>query len=158
MEFGELLSFLCQSKRAEELMLRRIDKVSKKAVKEAIRAVLKKKHEEILFAYLHGSFVKKDAFHDIDVAIYLKRMPASVLEYELQMETDLLEALRKYIVDVRVLNGAPLSFKYNVIKDGIVLLSKDDDKGQILRRKLIKVSSVLDLVHNLVYIITNGGV
>ncbi|MCD6094662.1 nucleotidyltransferase domain-containing protein, partial [bacterium] len=55
--------------------------MSKKAVKEAIRAVLKN-HEEILFAYLHGSFVKKDAFHDIDVAIYLERMPASVLEYE----------------------------------------------------------------------------
>ena len=117
-------------------MLRRIDKVSKKAVKEAIREVLKN-HEEILFAYLHGSFVKKDAFHDIDVAIYLERMPASVLEYELQMETDLMEALRKYIIDVRVLNGAPLSFKYNVIKDGIVLLSKDDDKRADFEEKTI---------------------
>ena len=117
-------------------MLRRIDKVSKKAVKEAIRAVFKK-HEEILFAYLHGSFVKKDAFRDIDVAIYLERMPASVLEYELQMETDLMKALKKYIVDVRVLNGAPLSFKYNVIKDGIVLLSKDDDKRADFEEKTI---------------------
>ena len=117
-------------------MLRRIDKVSKKAVKEAIRAVFKK-HEEILFAYLHGSFVKKDAFCDIDVAIYLERMPASVLEYELQMETDLMKALKKYIVDVRVLNGAPLSFKYNVIKDGIVLLSKDDDKRADFEEKTI---------------------
>ena len=120
----------------EELMLRSIDKVSKKAVKEAIREMLKK-HEEILFAYLHGSFVKKDAFRDIDVAIYLERMPASVLEYELQMETDLMKALRKYIVDVRVLNGAPLSFKYNVIKDGIVLLSKDDDKRADFEEKTI---------------------
>ena len=117
-------------------MLRRIDKVSKKAVKEAIREVLKN-HEEILFAYLHGSFVKKDAFRDIDVAIYLERMPASVLEYELQMETDLMKALRKYIIDVRVLNGAPLSFKYNVIKDGIVLLSKDDDKRADFEEKTI---------------------
>ena len=117
-------------------MLRSIDKVSKKAVKEAIREMLKK-HEEILFAYLHGSFVKKDAFRDIDVAIYLERMPASVLEYELQMETDLMKALRKYIVDVRVLNGAPLSFKYNVIKDGIVLLSKDDDKRADFEEKTI---------------------
>ena len=117
-------------------MLRRIDKVSKKAVKEAIREVLKK-HEEILFAYLHGSFVKKDAFHDIDVAIYLERMPASVLEYELQMETELMKALGKYIVDVRILNDAPLSFKYNVIKDGIVLLSKDDDKRADFEEKTI---------------------
>ena len=64
-------------------------------------------------------------------------MPASVLEYELQMETDLMKALKKYIVDVRVLNGAPLSFKYNVIKDGIVLLSKDDDKRADFEEKTI---------------------
>jgi len=55
-----------------------------------------------------------------------------------------------------------------VIKDGIVLLSKDDDKRADFEEKAmvlvggselslvlrkIKVSSVLDLVHNLVYII-----
>ena len=44
------------------------------------------KHEEISFAYLHGSFIKGDAFQDIDVAVYLGRMPASVLEYELHWE------------------------------------------------------------------------
>ncbi|MCD6210636.1 MAG: nucleotidyltransferase domain-containing protein, partial [Methanophagales archaeon] len=93
-------------------MLKRIDKVSKKAIEETIREVLKK-HKEILFAYLHGSFVKKNTFHDIDVAVYLEKMPVSVLEYELEMETELMKALRKYTIDVRVLNGAPLSFKYN---------------------------------------------
>ena len=107
--------------------LHRIDKVSKKVIKEAIREVLRK-HEEISFAYLHGSFIKGDAFHDIDVAVYLERMPASVLEYELQMETELIMAVGRYIIDVRVLNTATLSFKYNVIKDGIILLVKNDDK------------------------------
>ena len=107
--------------------LHRIDKVSKKVIEEAIREVLRK-HEEISFAYLHGSFIKGDAFHDIDVAVYLERMPASVLEYELQMETELIMAVGRHIIDVRVLNTAPLSFKYNVIKDGIVLLVKNDDK------------------------------
>ena len=41
-----------------------------------------------------------------------------------------MKALGKYIVDVRILNGAPLSFKYNVIKDGMMLLSKDDKRGR----------------------------
>jgi hypothetical protein len=62
------------------------------------------------------------------VAVYLERMPASVLEYELQMETELIMAVGRHIIDVRVLNTAPLSFKYNVIKDGIILLVKNDDK------------------------------
>ena len=117
-------------------MLKRIDKVSKKAIEETIREVLKK-HKEILFAYLHGSFVKKNTFHDIDVAVYLEKMPVSVLEYELEMETELMKALRKYTIDVRVLNGAPLSFKYNVIKDGIVLLVTDDDKRADFEEKTI---------------------
>jgi len=107
--------------------LHRIDKVSKKVIEEAIREVLRK-HEEISFAYLHGSFIKGDAFQDIDVAVYLERMPASVLEYELQVETELIRAVGRHIIDVRVLNTAPLSFKYNVIKDGIILLVKNDDK------------------------------
>ena len=107
--------------------LHRINKVSKKAIEEAIREVLRK-HGEISFAYLHGSFFKGDAFRDIDVAVYLERMPASVLEYELQMETELIRAVGRHIIDVRVLNTAPLSFKYNVIKDGIILLVKNDDK------------------------------
>ena len=48
-----------------------------------------------------------------------------------------MKALGKYIVDVRILNGAPLSFKYNLIKDGIVLLSKDDDKRVDFEEKTI---------------------
>lgn len=99
----------------------------KKVIKEHIRQVLEK-HREILFAYLHGSFVKDNTFHDIDVAVYLKGLPESVLEYELQMETELIKALGRYVIDVRVLNTATLSFKYNVIKDGIILVVRDDDK------------------------------
>ena len=59
-------------------------------MRKIIRGELKK-HREILFAYLHGSFVKKDTFRDIDVAIYLEKMPVSILEYELEMETELMK-------------------------------------------------------------------
>lgn len=99
----------------------------KKAIEENLRQVLGK-HVEISFAYLHGSFIKGNGFQDIDVAVYLERLPASVLEYELQMEAELIVAVGRHIIDVRVLNTAPLSFKYNVIKDGIILLVKNDDK------------------------------
>jgi len=90
-----------------------------------------------LFAYLYGSFVKKDTFRDIDVAIYLEKIPISILEYELEMETELMKVLKKYIVDVRVLNTAPLSFKYNVLKEGKVLLVKDNDKRVDFEEKTI---------------------
>src|SRR6266545_446120 len=38
---------------------------------------------EIVFAYLHGSFVKEKDFRDIDLGIYLQ--PASDLSYELDL-------------------------------------------------------------------------
>lgn len=97
--------------------------------RELIKSRLKEFLEEkpgILFAYLHGSFLKTDRFHDIDVAVYLEDVPSSPLELELQLETELGEAVH-YPVDVRILNNSPLSFRYNVIKDGAVLVVNDDD-------------------------------
>jgi predicted nucleotidyltransferase len=56
-------------------------------------------HPEISFAYLDGSFVKNEGFKDIDLAVYVKEMPLSLLQYELSLETELLERIGKYIVD-----------------------------------------------------------
>jgi len=98
--------------------------------KETIRAIVRQeleKHEEISFAYLHGSFIEKDTFHDIDIAVFLKELPESALEYELDLETKLLQVTGR-IVDVRILNGAPLSFRYHVIREGVLFLLRDEDE------------------------------
>jgi predicted nucleotidyltransferase len=98
--------------------------------KETIISILKQelqKHEEIGFAYLHGSFIEKDAFHDIDIAIFLEDLPESELEYELEIEAKLMQMIGG-IVDVRILNDAPLSFRYHVVKAGIPFIIKDDDE------------------------------
>lgn len=100
---------------------------NKKAIEEKIRKALKK-YAEISFAYLHGSFINEDGFKDIDVAVYIKELPQSILDYELQLETALMKVIEKYIVDVRVLNTSPLSFRYNVIKSGILLVATNDDE------------------------------
>ncbi len=99
----------------------------KELVQRLLRQVLEK-HGEISFAYLHGSFLEGNRFQDIDTAVYLERLPESVLEYELELESELMGALGIHIIDVKVLNTAPLSFKYNVIKDGIILMARDDDE------------------------------
>ncbi|AIG98391.1 Nucleotidyltransferase domain protein [Archaeoglobus fulgidus DSM 8774] len=83
---------------------------------------LLKEREEIVFAYLHGSFLTHD-FRDIDVAIYLKEDEDVLYEVELGVE---LEKILGYPVDVRVLNSAPLTFRFKVIKDGLLLFSRDE--------------------------------
>lgn len=98
----------------------------KSAVMDRLKSTLEE-HYDILFAYVHGSFLKGGTFRDIDLAMYLKEMPASSLEYELAFEAALAQSTFPFPVDVRVLNKAPLSFKYNVIKNGHILIVRDDN-------------------------------
>ncbi|MGZ6192418.1 MAG: type VII toxin-antitoxin system MntA family adenylyltransferase antitoxin [Syntrophales bacterium] len=91
-----------------------------------IRSFLEKL-PDLLFAYVHGSFIMDEKFRDIDVAIYLKAAPTSPLQMEIDLETELANVINKCPVDVRILNDAPLSFRYNVIKYGKSLIVIDDD-------------------------------
>lgn len=96
-------------------------------VTSAIRKLFEQ-HSEISFAYLHGSFTKDEGFRDIDVAVYLTQPSPSTLQYELELEAASRAVSPGFPVDVRVLNGALLSFRYSVIKEGILLFAKDDDE------------------------------
>ena len=82
---------------------------------------------DILFAYLHGSFFSGGRFRDIDLAVYLKPPFSSALQVELEMEAELSKGVKRHPVEVRVLNQAPLSFRYNVIKNGESIVVVDDD-------------------------------
>ncbi len=77
---------------------------------------------------MHGSFIKEGRFRDIDLAIFLKEIPVSSLKYELEMEIRLSGIAGRLPVDIRILNGAPLSFRYRVIKEGKPLIVRDNAK------------------------------
>ncbi len=104
----------------------RLQDADRFAVINSLRMMLENR-PEISFAYLHGSFLKDGGFRDIDVALYLKEAPSSPLEYELALEAGFMQAVAGYPVDVRVLNNAPLSFRYHVIKEGRLLIVRNDD-------------------------------
>lgn len=98
----------------------------KESILEILRVCLKNR-PNVVFAYLHGSFFTQDRFKDIDIAVYLDPLPSSPLEAELKLETELNSAVCKYPLDARILNNAPLSFRYNVIKHGQPIIVNDDD-------------------------------
>jgi hypothetical protein len=95
-------------------------------------------HSEILFAYLHGSFLNNDCFNDIDLALYLKKMPDSLLEYELNMEVIMSYAVVGVPVDVRLMNSAPLSFQYNVVKEGTPIVVNDENERAEFQERTVK--------------------
>jgi Predicted nucleotidyltransferases len=83
--------------------------------------------EEILFAYVYGSFLH-GAFRDIDIGVFLqdgRGGAAEPLRYEMALEQDL-EDTTGVPIDVRVLNAAPLPFAYSVLQTGEVLVSHDE--------------------------------
>ncbi len=81
----------------------------------------------LLFAYIFGSFVSSRAFSDIDIGIYLEQEPDNQMDTEFDLENALEEKIR-LPVDIRILNTAPLSFCYNVIREGTVIVDNDSDR------------------------------
>ena len=92
------------------------------------------KQSQILFAYLHGSVLSTNTPRDIDIAVYLyaddfdqlSREGEINLSFAIPLEMDL-ENLLSHKVDLHVLNRAPLSFRFRVITDGIIILDKDSN-------------------------------
>lgn len=100
-------------------------KTSTPEIKETLIACLQG-HPEISFAILYGSAADGGPFHDLDVAIWVDRglLPASEdLNYAFGL-ADELERVQPYPVDVRVINDAPLPFRYNVSR-GLRLIVND---------------------------------
>jgi predicted nucleotidyltransferase len=90
----------------------------------AISGALEAK-ESVLFAYIFGSFVSGRTFNDIDIAIFIRD---TAQEHSLTTELTLEGELEKAFglpVDVRIINNAPLTFVYNVLRHKIVIVERD---------------------------------
>jgi predicted nucleotidyltransferase len=89
-----------------------------------ITKILQQK-DYILFAYIFGSFASDNDFNDIDIGIFITRKDMqSPLQTEFDIERELEDTI-KIPVDVRIINHAPLSFIYHVLKTGVVIVDKD---------------------------------
>jgi predicted nucleotidyltransferase len=83
--------------------------------------------DEVVFAYIHGSFVQGEEFQDVDVAVFVADgAPRSTddIEYEISLSLRLEKELG-LPVDVKILNNAPLAFRYHASR-GTLLLTRDE--------------------------------
>ena len=77
------------------------------------------RYPEILFAYAYGSFVEDSPFRDLDLALYFqpKQAYTQSFRYEDALATALHHQLKlTFPVDIRILNGTPVSFRYRVFQ------------------------------------------
>ena len=97
---------------------------------DILKEVLEK-GENILFAYLYGSYVHnlKDSGSDIDVAVYLKH--SNLKEYikeEEELTHILITKLHTDKIDLRILNTLPFLLQYQIIKEGIPVFVRDESE------------------------------
>jgi predicted nucleotidyltransferase len=100
------------------------DDAQRERVAEQIRVELAGE-AAVVFAYLYGSFVESPSYRDVDVGVYVE---AAAPDQASAKALDLSGRLSDRVglpVDVRALNGAPVSFLFHVFR-GRLLLSRDD--------------------------------
>ena len=115
--------------------LRDLSTEERKRVKEVLSRFLEKK-EEVLFAYLHGSFVEERPFRDIDIAVFLEdsNIPrGKALDFEVSMSLEI-EKIVKVPIDVKVINYAPLGFQYYSTAGILITCKKDDLRVDFLTK------------------------
>jgi len=112
-----------------------IDKISfmvsdKIQIKNKIAEFLRER-DEVIFAYIFGSFVGKEYYHDIDVAVYLSDNfnKDDLMEFPYGYESSLIAELMKLLhtdkIDLVILNNAPLLITNRIVNTGMLLFDKD---------------------------------
>ncbi len=124
---------------------------SKNLLREKVSDIIRAR-KDIEFAYIFGSFallerdpLNRNTFNDVDIAVYLsKDRIKNAFSFELEAEAELEENFH-IPFDVRVINEAPLSFRFNVIKTGIVI----SDRNKSLRGDFegLTLKEYFDFVH-----------
>ncbi|MFQ6083145.1 MAG: nucleotidyltransferase domain-containing protein [Candidatus Aminicenantia bacterium] len=109
-----------------------------KIIKQLKNALISK--SEIIFSYIHGSFLDRFPFQDIDIALYVNPKKISSLQtfdYSFQLSVDISKQIGLE-VDIQIMNYASLGFQHSVFKNGKLLFSKDEN----LRLSLIESTSL----------------
>src|SRR4051795_10096784 len=85
------------------------------------------REEDVLVAYLFGSHARGTAgpLSDVDVAVLL-REGADFGRRQLELIAAVADVVGLDSAEVVVLNNAPVTLGYRVLRDGHVLLSRDD--------------------------------
>jgi predicted nucleotidyltransferase len=104
-------------------------KKNKTEIIKTVKDFLYPKHE-ILFCFVFGSFVSRDFYHDIDLAVYIQKsfnyndLSKFPYGYISHIQSNLSFLLREN-VDLIILNNSDLLLQKNVINNRIIVFEKD---------------------------------
>jgi len=86
----------------------------------------------IELGYVYGSFLEREDFRDIDIALYLSEKvsdPYDQLKFAMKVGRELERAITpRYEFDVRILGISPITFQHEVLKKGKPVYCRDEAK------------------------------
>jgi predicted nucleotidyltransferase len=84
------------------------------------------KRDDIIFAYLFGSYAKENQTHlsDIDIAVYMKDNN-QVFDKKLGILNDLTKILETDDIDLVILNKTPISLLRKILANKAILIDND---------------------------------
>jgi len=107
----------------------------KRPLIEQLAAALQNR-DEVMFAYIYGSFTEGLPFHDIDVGVYtLEITEEESTNYSLILGQMLSKELQ-VPVDIRVLNFAPVSFLYEVIRGNLIFERNEEIRIRVVEQTI----------------------
>ena len=115
-----------------------MNREERQRIEERLAAELAR-DRSVAFAYLYGSFVESQPFHDIDVGVYLENLQADRLTATALDLAQRLSGTARIPVDVRILNVAPVSFLYHVLRDQLVFCRDDAVLAEVMELSLIHI-------------------
>ncbi len=95
--------------------LYKVDSAKRSSLVEELRAEVMRE-PEVVFAYGYGSFLESEAFHDVDVGVCLVTDEPEKATVKALALAQRLRARVGFPVDVRILNQAPASFVFHVLR------------------------------------------
>ena len=100
-------------------------------------------NEEIIAAYLYGSFLFSEFYEDIDIGLLIRNNFKPNVMYEPQLAGKLEQIFKDTYnsfkpVDVRILNGKPLRFLFSMLKNSKIIYSKNNLERVKFETKIVK--------------------
>jgi predicted nucleotidyltransferase len=86
-----------------------------------------KSEENVLLAYIYGSFIHAQTVQDVDLGIVCKEDKILPATYPFTLSNRMEEYIKPYKleVDIKLLNEMPSWFRFNILKKGLCIYNKD---------------------------------
>jgi predicted nucleotidyltransferase len=115
---------------------------------------LLEKYPQIRLGYLFGSYLCREHFRDVDIAILLDNVESQEAFFTIGCRFG--EALKLGCdVDLKILNGASIEFRYTVVKNGCLFFAREEKEK--IEFEIRVLDEFLDYKETLAWFDSQGG-